>query len=936
MGEPPGAFVARQGEVRHLVALVHADDGGHTLVTAAPGMGKTALARHVLREVDGSAGHVLTARPTAFDEQLPFSALSELLSPVGESVIEALPAPQRRALRAALLHDDPGAEVDPRAVAAGLGTVLRTLAPVLIVVDDAHWLDASTRWALGVVLRGAHDGRVRLLALGRPATVEPWLPDDTTEVTLGPLDEEEIYDVVRAELGVELDRGRLDAVARASGGNPSLALEVARLRVQEDDEAVDSSAPAGVDALAEARVRAFPPLTRAALLMAALATEPRVADVAAACDVDVPAFVEALAPAEADGLVRLTDVVEFAHPLFAHAVVHSVAHVTVQAAHARLAEVASGSEARVRHLGHAGDDPDDDLAADLEAAAHEARARGAWDTSLELLERGVTRSPVDSVQRDRRRLVLADWLMVAGRHDRAEALLEELARCHDSDIRCEALLHLGILSQSTGTRRETDAIIARLGAERPSALTLAARLVHLEGSTPRAIRHEQVTGARRILEALESTPDVDRVLAAALTCEGRWHHQRLDPRPELLERAVALQRSAPPPLVLSRADFVLAKQALFADHHDEARAELTRIAKEALALGDDVSAAEVVATLAHVEMRAGQWDRALRLLDRSARLATTDFVPHWFAEVTRMPIVALRGDLAGARRILADAMPHLEHADDPLLWSVAHALHVWSVMGYGLHEEAYEAAGRSWARAQEAELLDVGNVVIVTDHAEAALALGHVAEAEAIHAEGLERANRMGRDSVAAGLERVRVCLLAATGHVEEATEAVPAMLAGYASPDRQPLERGRAHLVAGRVLRRAHAKARARDEVEKATSIFEAIGCPPWEEQARGELDRIGLHHHTGDELTETERRVADLATMGLRNRDIAASAYLSIKTVEANLGRVYRKLGIRGRAELGLALADLPGASPVPAPDTSRVHGEGADGPSTHPVGF
>jgi DNA-binding NarL/FixJ family response regulator len=119
------------------------------------------------------------------------------------------------------------------------------------------------------------------------------------------------------------------------------------------------------------------------------------------------------------------------------------------------------------------------------------------------------------------------------------------------------------------------------------------------------------------------------------------------------------------------------------------------------------------------------------------------------------------------------------------------------------------------------------------------------------------------------------------------------------------PFDLGRALLVRGRLLRRAKQKRAAAETLREALAVFERLGAPVWEAQARAELDRVGLRR-SPDELTATELRVAELAAEGLTNREVASKAFMSPKTVQANLTRIYRKLGISSRAELGARMAE------------------------------
>ena len=226
-------LVGRDAELDRLLAGL-AEGGPRCLVLAArPGMGKTSVVQAFL---DAAAGSVTTwsARPLEAESTLAFSGLADLLTDVPPTRYDALPAPQRTAMRAALLLEDAGVEVDPRAVAAALRAVVRATAeagPLLLVVDDAHWLDDATAHALAQGLGRLPRLPVCVLAATRPTgrPVSEWLPSwDTDEIDLPPLTAAALFHLVREHLGRALDRGALRAVEAASGGNPLHALEFAR------------------------------------------------------------------------------------------------------------------------------------------------------------------------------------------------------------------------------------------------------------------------------------------------------------------------------------------------------------------------------------------------------------------------------------------------------------------------------------------------------------------------------------------------------------------------------------------------------------------------------------------------------------------------------------------------------------------------------------
>ena len=154
--------------------------------------------------------------------------------------------------------------------------------------------------------------------------------------------------------------------------------------------------------------------------------------------------------------------------------------------------------------------------------------------------------------------------------------------------------------------------------------------------------------------------------------------------------------------------------------------------------------------------------------------------------------------------------------------------------------------------------------------------------------------------------------LAAARGDLATATTDAHFALEQYQRVE-LPLELGRSQLVAGQIERRAKRKKQAREAFLSASQTFEALGARLWAERARLELERTGVRHSEGDDLTPTEVRVAALAADGFTNKRIASTLFMSVKTVEANLGHIYLKLGIRSRAELGAAMVERASRTPA-----------------------
>jgi DNA-binding CsgD family transcriptional regulator len=226
-------------------------------------------------------------------------------------------------------------------------------------------------------------------------------------------------------------------------------------------------------------------------------------------------------------------------------------------------------------------------------------------------------------------------------------------------------------------------------------------------------------------------------------------------------------------------------------------------------------------------------------------------------------------------------------------------------------EAADAALGPLTAPFEHEPVPDPIRSFFLPDEIEALIGLGRLEPAERLLAKFEAAAERLRRGWALMMAARCRALLLAARGDIEAASRASAEALALCEGLELR-IEVARTLLVAGQLERRRKAKRSAADHLGEAVALFEPMGARLWAERARAELRRVGLRPSARDELTESERRVAELAASGLKNREVAAQLYLSPKTVEATLARAYRKLGIRSRAELGARLGDT-GRSPA-----------------------
>jgi DNA-binding CsgD family transcriptional regulator len=196
------------------------------------------------------------------------------------------------------------------------------------------------------------------------------------------------------------------------------------------------------------------------------------------------------------------------------------------------------------------------------------------------------------------------------------------------------------------------------------------------------------------------------------------------------------------------------------------------------------------------------------------------------------------------------------------------------------------------------------------DEIEALLGMGRVAEAEALLAAFAAQAERTLRPRASAAVARSAALAAAARDDLDDALRQAERAVA-LAAPS-EPLERGRALLVLGLVARRAKRRRAAREALESALGVFDALPAPLWAQRARAELERIGGRRGSGGELTPSERRVAELVLAGKTNREIASELFVTVNTVEKALTRAYAKVGVRSRTELARRLADR-GAMPA-----------------------
>jgi tetratricopeptide (TPR) repeat protein len=579
--------VGREHELARLWDLLQFASGARALVlTGGPGMGKTALWETGVVAARERGLRVLTARPSSAEAQLSFAGLIDLLDGVTLEELCGLPFPQLRALAVVLLRVEPlGPPPEPQAIRVGFLNGLRALAgegPLLVAVDDAHWLDSASAEALAFAARRIDRERVRFLVTrrhsGPAADVDRAFAGTWTEpIELGPLSLGAARSLLRDRLGLYLPRQLLRVVESALG-NPLFILEAARALgpAPSLDPAAPLPVPENLRELVAGRIAGLTPKGRRALLATASLRHPTAELVEGASSA------AGLAAAEKVGLLRAEEGrILFAHPLYASAVYASAAPSRRRSLHRRLSQVVNDPEERVRHLALAADGPDEAVAQALAAAAEHARARGAWESAGELLEQARALTPLEQEAVAQERSVrAAEYHVHVGDRARAGALLEEvLAVSPPGSTRNEALRLLGEIRYSENSFAEA----ARLLEEALERVEDPMRSVTIELSLSYVFFGHLGDPAGADLHAdrgLEQATLLGEraLLGAALAVRAMVDHLRgrgVDW--SKVERALALEDDAVPIPFPLRPSTIAALLALYVGRLTEARERLTAL-----------------------------------------------------------------------------------------------------------------------------------------------------------------------------------------------------------------------------------------------------------------------------------------------------------------------------------------------------------------------
>jgi DNA-binding CsgD family transcriptional regulator len=899
------------GLIAGLIDQAH-DRGGALMIRGEPGVGKSALLATGMERASERGMKVLTATGVQSEAQLAFAGLHQLLKPLLGN-IDQLAEPQRLALSTAFGMLEAPAPDFFRTSLAALELLAEAAArtPLVVIAEDAHWLDRSTADVLAFVARRLEFEPIVLLASIRDGYDSPLEQAGLPVLDLQALDPTFASDLLDDSVPAIAPAQRRLVLDEAAGNPLALKELPAALNQDEGQPRIAGRLPltARLERAFAARVADLPAATRAVLLVAALNDGPSLDEVLAASGAVIgeAVTVDQLTPAVAARLVEIGDSeIRFRHPLMRSAIRQQANVSERHVAQKALADqFALQPERQAWHRAASVIGRDEGIAAELESMATRAQQRGAAAVAMAALERAGQLSD-DPTARGRRLLRAAELGFELGHPEAVNRLITEAEG-----------LEFGLLERSNlGWLRGVFDGQQAGGAHRFAWMVDTATALIESGEDNLALKILWSTA----MQSWWLDPDAD-LKARIVEAADRARASDEDPR-----RLVILAYAAP------------------VERGSDVAGQLSRVTREIV---DDPDVGRVVGTAANAfgafnaasaplaasvaalrpQGRLGllartlnqqAWSAAQRadlgvavpVADEAVRLTRETQQPtmHFIAVALQAMVGALKGDREEAEARASDAARFGAPTNARALLAMAQHARGVAALGGGAHSEAYEHLRRVHTEGDPAHhsFLRAFNVA---DLVEAAAGAGQLDDVRPLVSELEELALRTPSPVLLAGLSYARP-LLASGNRAEELFEAAASSTTAW------PFLQARVQLAYGEWLHRRRRDADSRAPLRAACSTFDALGTIPWSNRARLQLRAAGETSRRrqrigSDELTPQELQIAQMAAGGLSNREIGQMLYLSHRTISSHLYRIFPKLGITSRAQLASALQQrLPAA--------------------------
>ena len=814
----------------------------------------------------------------------------------------AFPARQARALRGALGLDANPVAPDPLLTGAAVLTLLSDLSersPVLVVADDAHWLDRSSLDAVAFAASRLDAERVVLVLGARGQAPPPAFDRGFPELRLDPLPAADAGRLLDGQPRPPRGRARAQVIAQAAG-NPMALIELAN--VVADDPAASRRWAAEplpptdrLRAVISSRYAALPEQARAALLLAAVADGP---DVGAAARQGGGSDAQTLAPAEQLGMIKVDQAgVHFSHPLIRSAIYHSAPFAQRAAAHRQLAEVLHDQpDRRAWHLAAAALPPDEQVAALLEATATQAQRRGGAAAAALAMERAAELSP-DPEEQARRLVTAASAAVPTGQADWVQELTARaLAVTADPALRLAARHDAGWALAYSGRRNAALPTLISVAEEasrdQPAlawdALSDAAIVVYHSGAPASCL------AVSRALGGMENRG------GAGAESHRLWIRACADPFGSRNERVASLREISRSPLD-EPALWRVGSAAWLLDESDLAITLLQDAMQRLRAPGSGGTSGPGLTALGWLYVDTGRWDEAQEAAAEAARLAEANQMElvAAAADAIAATVFAFRGDSSAARAHTDRALAIADQADSGLIAARARRALGIAALADGSHLLAFRQLRQLFSE-EGVPVHNLFSYLGLADLAAAAIRADRRREGQDV----LERALNNLDGTVSPRLEQL---IARARGILADPARAGAHFDRGLCGPagEQWPFERAQLRLDHAEWLRRRRRINDAKPVLTEVLATFRRLGAWSWARRAEAELRACGVavpgaERDALQELTPQQRQIVRLASEGLTNREIGDRLFLSPRTVGSHLYRSYPKLGVADRHQL------------------------------------